>query len=87
MGYFLADIGMIFWFYPALGGMEYVSTLLFNSIIIQPALFVTKETSTFGMGKSTFRVVNSILRWKSHPLGELGEGEKLTFGWKHQTLG
>ncbi|XP_015880620.2 uncharacterized protein LOC107416620 isoform X2 [Ziziphus jujuba] len=24
IGYFLADIGMIFWFYPALGGLEYV---------------------------------------------------------------
>ncbi|KAF3445018.1 hypothetical protein FNV43_RR14711 [Rhamnella rubrinervis] len=25
VGYFLADIGMIFWFYPALGGLEYVA--------------------------------------------------------------
>ncbi|KAH9705999.1 TLC domain-containing protein [Citrus sinensis] len=24
VGYFLADLGMIIWFYPALGGMEYV---------------------------------------------------------------
>ncbi|KAE8659477.1 TRAM protein [Hibiscus syriacus] len=24
VGYFLADIGMIIWFYPSLGGMEYV---------------------------------------------------------------
>lgn len=25
VGYFLSDIGMIMWFYPSLGGMEYVS--------------------------------------------------------------
>ncbi|CAN0854960.1 TLC domain-containing protein 4-B [Linum grandiflorum] len=24
VGYFIADLGMIFWFYPSLGGMEYV---------------------------------------------------------------
>ncbi|KAL5581508.1 hypothetical protein UlMin_013950 [Ulmus minor] len=24
VGYFIADLGMIFWFYPALGGLEYV---------------------------------------------------------------
>lgn len=27
IGYFIADLGMIFWKYPALGGLEYVSTL------------------------------------------------------------
>jgi hypothetical protein len=26
IGYFLADLGMIFWKYPSLGGIEYVST-------------------------------------------------------------
>lgn len=26
LGYFLADLGMIFWVYPSLGGKEYVST-------------------------------------------------------------
>ncbi|CAI0540791.1 unnamed protein product [Linum tenue] len=28
VGYFLADLGMILWFYPSLGGMEYVSSVL-----------------------------------------------------------
>ncbi|KAE8655785.1 TRAM protein [Hibiscus syriacus] len=30
VGYFLADLGMIIWFYPSLGGMEYASILLFD---------------------------------------------------------
>lgn len=28
IGYFLSDIAMIFWHFPALGGLEYVSTLV-----------------------------------------------------------
>ena len=29
VGYFLADLGMIIWFYPDLGGLEYVSMLFY----------------------------------------------------------
>ena len=32
VGYFLADIGMIFWLYPSLGGIEYVSVWSTNTI-------------------------------------------------------
>lgn len=28
LGYFMSDLAMILWNYPALGGMEYVSTII-----------------------------------------------------------
>lgn len=34
VGYFLTDLGMIFWFYPALGGLEYVSAFCFELFVI-----------------------------------------------------
>lgn len=34
VGYFFTDLVMIFWLYPCLGGMEYVSTLPSNYIQI-----------------------------------------------------
>lgn len=30
VGYFMADLGMIFWFFPALGGYEYVRIMSFD---------------------------------------------------------
>lgn len=42
----LADIDMIFWFYPAPGDLEYVTTFLFNMVFIQPVyLYVSKQPS------------------------------------------
>ncbi|XP_043687315.1 TLC domain-containing protein 4-B-like isoform X1 [Telopea speciosissima] len=34
VGYFLADLGMIFWLYPSLGGMEYVLHHLFSLVSV-----------------------------------------------------
>ena len=36
VGYFISDLGMIIWFYPSLGGMEYVSTNSFVQRLIKP---------------------------------------------------
>ncbi|XP_042478424.1 TLC domain-containing protein 4-B-like isoform X3 [Macadamia integrifolia] len=34
VGYFLVDLGMIFWFYPSLGGMEYVLHHLISLVAV-----------------------------------------------------
>uniref|UniRef100_A0A0C9RP68 TSA: Wollemia nobilis Ref_Wollemi_Transcript_6215_1392 transcribed RNA sequence n=1 Tax=Wollemia nobilis TaxID=56998 RepID=A0A0C9RP68_9CONI len=39
MGYFLADLGMILWLYPSLGGKEYVLHHLLSMIAIALSLF------------------------------------------------
>ena len=36
VGYFISDLGMIIWFYPSLGGMEYVSTDSFVQRLLKP---------------------------------------------------
>ncbi|KAL6983225.1 hypothetical protein U1Q18_016616 [Sarracenia purpurea var. burkii] len=38
VGYFLCDLGMIFWFYPSLGGMEYVVHHLLSLVTVAYAL-------------------------------------------------
>jgi hypothetical protein len=34
VGYFIADLAMIMWLYPSLGGMEYVSLLFLLSLFL-----------------------------------------------------
>ncbi|GAB4848185.1 hypothetical protein Ancab_002853 [Ancistrocladus abbreviatus] len=41
VGYFLSDIGMIFWFYPSLGGMEYVLHHLLSMTAIAYSVFTS----------------------------------------------
>lgn len=47
LGYFMADLAMIFWFYPSLGGLEYVSSfclkLCFLSFPLHACSFITDE--------------------------------------------
>jgi hypothetical protein len=38
VGYFLTDLGMIFWFYPALGGFEYVIHHLLSIVAVAYAM-------------------------------------------------
>lgn len=38
VGYFLVDLGMIFWFYPALGGLEYVVHHLLSIVAVAYAM-------------------------------------------------
>lgn len=40
MGYFLTDLAMILWFYPSLGGTEYVSACRFPSILFRLGLVI-----------------------------------------------
>ncbi|KAL8138080.1 hypothetical protein V2J09_004081 [Rumex salicifolius] len=42
VGYFLSDLGMIFWFYPSLGGLEYVLHHLLSMKALGYALFTGK---------------------------------------------
>ncbi|KAH9770571.1 TLC domain-containing protein [Citrus sinensis] len=46
VGYFLADLGMIIWFYPALGGMEYVIHHLL-SIAATACAMLTREAQFY----------------------------------------
>ncbi|GMH20820.1 hypothetical protein Nepgr_022662 [Nepenthes gracilis] len=39
VGYFIADLGMILWFYPSLGGMEYVIHHSLSGISVAYAMF------------------------------------------------
>lgn len=39
VGYFLADLGMIFWLYPSLGGMEYVVHHSLSGIALSYSMF------------------------------------------------
>ncbi|KAL9456537.1 hypothetical protein AB3S75_005713 [Citrus x aurantiifolia] len=39
VGYFLADLGMIFWLYPSLGGMEYVVHHSLSGIAVAYSMF------------------------------------------------
>ncbi|GLT53066.1 hypothetical protein SLA2020_263620 [Shorea laevis] len=39
VGYFLADLGMIFWFYPSLGGMEYVIHHSLSGVAVAYSMF------------------------------------------------
>ncbi|XAR48371.1 hypothetical protein NMG60_11031183 [Bertholletia excelsa] len=46
VGYFLSDLGMIFWFYPSLGGLEYVVHHLLSLVAVTYAM-LTKEGQFF----------------------------------------
>ncbi|KAL1195111.1 hypothetical protein V5N11_011520 [Cardamine amara subsp. amara] len=39
VGYFLSDLGMIFWFYPSLGGLEYILHHSLSGIAVAYSLF------------------------------------------------
>lgn len=47
LGYFMADLAMMFWFYPSLGGLEYVSSfcldICFLSFPPHACSFITDE--------------------------------------------
>ncbi|KAF7119741.1 hypothetical protein RHSIM_Rhsim13G0128500 [Rhododendron simsii] len=62
VGYFVADLGMIFWLYPSLGGVEYIR-LVTLVLLIDSKLFKSDYTN---MVKATFdlKLWNSIQRFK-----------------------
>ncbi|KAF8412733.1 hypothetical protein HHK36_000702 [Tetracentron sinense] len=64
VGYFLADLGMIFWLYPSLGGMEYVLHHLLSIVAVAYAMLSGEGqlyTYMVLISEATTPVVN--LRW------------------------
>ncbi|KAF3668244.1 putative xyloglucan galactosyltransferase KATAMARI1 -like protein [Capsicum annuum] len=52
MGYFLTDLAMILWFYPSLGGLEYVSASCFPSIFLVKLLLAIDIPFMLAVGSS-----------------------------------
>lgn len=64
VGYFLSDIAMIFWFYPALGGMEYVlHHLLSMGALVYAMLFRSGQIYTYLVLLSEITTPGINLRW------------------------
>ncbi|XP_050230581.1 uncharacterized protein LOC126679574 [Mercurialis annua] len=64
VGYFIADIGMIIWFYPSLGGVEYVIHHLLSMITVAYAMLTGEgQLYTFMVliSETTTPAIN--LRW------------------------
>ncbi|KAF9587614.1 hypothetical protein IFM89_004446 [Coptis chinensis] len=64
VGYFLTDLGMILWFYPSLGGMEYVLHHLLSVIAVAYSLlFEEGQLYTFMVLISETTTPGVNLRW------------------------
>ncbi|CAI9096924.1 OLC1v1033188C2 [Oldenlandia corymbosa var. corymbosa] len=64
VGYFISDLAMIIWFYPSLGGMEYVVHHLLSMISVMYSLLTGEgQLYTFGVliSEATTPAIN--LRW------------------------
>nr|ACU17261.1 unknown [Glycine max] len=46
VGYFIADLGTILWFFPALGGYEYVIHHLFSLVAVAYAMLTGEDSFT-----------------------------------------
>ncbi|GAV76240.1 TRAM_LAG1_CLN8 domain-containing protein [Cephalotus follicularis] len=64
VGYFLADLGMIFWLYPSLGGMEFVIHHTLSGIAVAYAMFTGEgQLYTFMILISEVTTPEVNLRW------------------------
>ncbi|EEF41983.1 conserved hypothetical protein [Ricinus communis] len=64
VGYFIADIGMIIWFYPSLGGMEYVIHHLLSMVAVAYAMLTSEgQLYTFIVLISETTTPGINLRW------------------------
>ncbi|XP_076942074.1 uncharacterized protein LOC143611822 [Bidens hawaiensis] len=64
VGYFISDLGMIFWLYPALGGLEYVVHHMLAAIAVAYAMFTGEgQLYTFMVLISEFTTPEINLRW------------------------
>lgn len=70
IGYFLSDLGMIFWFYPTLGGMEYVlHHLLSMSALVYAMLFGEGQFYVYLVLISETTTPSINLRWYLDAVG------------------
>ncbi|KAM7497679.1 hypothetical protein LguiA_022093 [Lonicera macranthoides] len=64
VGYFLSDLGMIFWFYPSLGGTEYVVHHLLSMVSVTYAMLTGEgQLYTFMVLISETTTPGINLRW------------------------
>ncbi|KAJ8753398.1 hypothetical protein K2173_019797 [Erythroxylum novogranatense] len=64
VGYFIADLGMIIWFYPALGGMEFVIHHLLSMVSVAYAMLTGEgQLYTFMVLISETTTPGINLRW------------------------
>ncbi|XP_020537746.1 TLC domain-containing protein 4 isoform X2 [Jatropha curcas] len=64
VGYFIADLGMIIWFYPSLGGMEYVIHHLLSMIAVAYAMLTSEgQLYTYMVLISETTTPGINLRW------------------------
>ncbi|PSR88316.1 Transmembrane protein [Actinidia chinensis var. chinensis] len=64
VGYFLSDLGMIFWVYPSLGGVEYVVHHLISTVAVMYAMLTSEGqlyTYMVLISEATTPAIN--LRW------------------------
>lgn len=77
VGYFMADLGMIFWFFPALGGYEYVIHHLFSLVAVAYSMLsgegqlytymvLISETTTPGINLRWYLDVAGMKRSKAY---------------------
>ncbi|XP_031394529.1 TLC domain-containing protein 4-like isoform X2 [Punica granatum] len=84
VGYFVADLAMIFWFYPSLGGLEYVvhhflsvSAIAYSMLTAEGQLYtfmvLISETTTPGINLRWFEEVQSVsFKWSGYIFGMAG---------------
>ncbi|KAB1222146.1 Transmembrane protein 56-B [Morella rubra] len=64
VGYFLADLGMIFWLYPSLGGMEYVIHHSLSGVAVAYSMFSGEgQLYTFMILISEITTPEINMRW------------------------
>ncbi|KAI4308135.1 hypothetical protein L6164_031239 [Bauhinia variegata] len=79
VGYFIADLGMIFWFYPSLGGYEYVIHHLLSLVAVAYAMLsgegqlytymvLISETTTPGINLRWYLDVAGMKRTRAYVL-------------------
>ncbi|KAE9606309.1 hypothetical protein Lal_00013585 [Lupinus albus] len=77
VGYFIADLGMIFWFFPSLGGYEYVIHHLFSLVAVAYSMLsgegqlytymvLISETTTPGINLRWYLDVAGMKRSKAY---------------------
>ncbi|KAI3437124.1 TLC domain-containing protein [Psidium guajava] len=70
VGYFLTDLGMIFWFYPSLGGMEYVIHHILSIVTLAYAMLTSEgQLYTFMVLISETTTPGINLRWYLDTVG------------------
>ncbi|XP_062105700.1 uncharacterized protein LOC133817253 [Humulus lupulus] len=88
VGYFLADLGMIFWFYPDLGGLEYVVhhllsvvsvayTMLTGEAQLYTYMVLISETTTPGINLRWYLDIAGMKRSKAYVIN----GVVIFFSW------